>query len=56
MHAARARLLLSLAALGSFVLSVSLWFGGYEQEGIFVGLWVPTILALGAFVAPWRVR
>ena len=56
MHSDRARLLLSIAAVASFVLSVSLWFGGHEQEGIFVGLWVPTILALGAFVAPWRAR
>jgi hypothetical protein len=47
-----ARALILLGALVSFVLSVSLWFGGNEQQGIFVGLWVPSILALGAFVAP----
>jgi hypothetical protein len=34
----------------SFVLSVSLWFAGNRDEGVFVGLWVPSILALGAFV------
>lgn len=39
-----------LAAFASFVLSVSLWFGGSKEEGVFVGLWVPSILALGAFV------
>ncbi len=33
----------------SFALSVSLWFTGSEQQAIFVGLWVPSILALGAF-------
>lgn len=39
--------LLLLGAFVSFVLSVSLWFTGNHQEGIFVGLWVPSILALG---------
>jgi hypothetical protein len=53
---ARARLLLFLAAAVSFVLSVSLWFTGNELQGIFVGLWVPSILALGAIVAPARPR
>jgi hypothetical protein len=46
------RTLILLGALLSFVLSVALWFGGNEQQGIFVGLWVPSILSLGAFVAP----
>lgn len=45
-----ARGLVLLAAFVSFVLSVSLWFTGGEQEAIFVGLWVPSILALGALV------
>ena len=51
-----ARLLLFLAATASFVLSVSLWFVGNELQGIFVGLWVPSILALGAIVLPRSVR
>jgi hypothetical protein len=46
--------LVGIAALISFVLSVSLWFTGDEQEAIFVGIWVPSILALGAFAAPMR--
>jgi len=46
------RALFLLAALLSFGLSVGLYFTGSENEGIFVGLWVPSILALGAFVAP----
>jgi hypothetical protein len=46
------RSLLLLAAAISFVLSVSLWFAGNELQGIFVGLWVPSILALGAIVLP----
>jgi hypothetical protein len=44
-------LLLAAAAL-SFIGSVVLYFSGNETEGIFVGLWVPSILALGAFLAP----
>lgn len=40
-----------LAAFASFVFSVSLWFGGdadlNRQQALFVGLWVPSILALG---------
>lgn len=51
-RAATARGLFLLAAALSFVLSVALYFGGDESDGIFVGLWVPSILALGAFVAP----
>ena len=47
-----ARGLILLAALISFVLSVSLWFAGNELEGIFVGIWVPSIIALGAFILP----
>ena len=47
-----ARALILLAALLSFVLSVSLWFGGNERQGMFVGLWVPSILSLGALLAP----
>ena len=43
--------MLFLAAGGaSFVLSVVLWFGGDRERGQFVGLWVPSILALGALV------
>ncbi|HVM56500.1 MAG TPA: hypothetical protein VMT74_03480 [Gaiellaceae bacterium] len=45
-----AQLLILLAAAVSFVLSVTLWFGGHELQGIFVGLWVPSILSLGAMV------
>ena len=46
----RATLLIGLAAFASFLLSVVLWFGDQKEEGVFVGLWVPSILALGAFV------
>lgn len=49
-----ARGLILLAAFISFVLSVSLWFSGSEQEGVFVGIWVPSIISLGAFLIPRR--
>jgi hypothetical protein len=39
-----------VAAGMSFLLSVALWFGGSKEQGIFVGLWVPSILAFGAYV------
>ena len=52
----RARLLLLSAAAISFVLSVSLWFLGHKLQGIFVGLWVPSILALGSIVLPRTER
>jgi hypothetical protein len=38
--------LILLGAFISFVLSVSLWFTGSHDQAIFVGLWVPSILAL----------
>ena len=49
-----ARALFLAAALLSFALSVVLYFTGEHTDGIFVGLWVPSILALGAFLAPRR--
>lgn len=55
-HVRHARQLLIVATLISLALSVSLWFSGSEQEGIFVGLWVPSILALGGIVAPRSPR
>lgn len=49
-------LIILAAAFLSFLLSVSLWFGVFGDPdrllGIFVGLWVPSILALGALVSP----
>ena len=39
-----------LAAGASFLFSVYLWFNGSKEEGLFVGMWVPSILAFGAFL------
>ena len=34
-----------ILAFISFLYSVSLWFSGQKLEGIFVGIWVPSILS-----------
>ena len=43
-----------VAAAASLALSISLYFAGNDQSdklnGIYVGVWVPSILALGAFI------
>lgn len=42
---------LILGAAGiAFLLAVYLWFTGQKDAGVFVGLWVPSILAFGVFV------
>lgn len=55
-RATGSRSLVLLAAAISFLFSVSLWFFGNELQAIFVGLWVPSILALGAVVLPRAER
>jgi len=52
----KARALFLVAAGFSFLLSVSLWFLGNKEQGIFVGLWVPSILALGALMLAGKGR
>jgi hypothetical protein len=39
-----------VAAAISFFLSVYLWFSGSKDQGAFVGIWVPSILSLGALM------
>ena len=43
-----------LAAAGSLAMSVFLYFKGtgefHRLDGIYVGVWVPSILSLGAFL------
>lgn len=44
-----------IAAFASFVLSVSIYFQAGDDvlgrlNGIYVGIWVPSILALGSFI------
>ncbi len=51
----RAQFLFLIGAFGSFLFSVTLWFTGHRDEGLFVGMWVPSILALGCLMlAPTR--
>lgn len=50
----RAKMFFGAAAFISFVLSVYLWFVGQRETGLFVGLWVPSILSLGALLLAGR--
>ena len=40
----------------SFLYSVSLWFSGHKLEGIFVGIWVPSILAFAICIRQRRKK
>ena len=42
--------LILAAAFISFLLSVYLWFSEGKEQGLYVGLWVPSILAFGCFI------
>lgn len=50
----RAKNLFFLAAGMSFLFSVYLYFTGDKQNGIFVGIWVPSILSAGALLLGGR--
>jgi hypothetical protein len=39
-----------LAAVLALAVSVYLWFSGQRDEGLFVGLWVPSILAFATYI------
>ncbi len=39
-----------VAALISLIFSILLWFNGYKDQGLFVGLWVPSILGFGSYL------
>lgn len=52
-----ARWLIIAAAGISMALSVGIWFLADDQlAGIFVGTWVPSILALGALILPRKTQ
>ena len=51
-----AKLLILAAAAVSFLFSVYLWFLVDKEQGVFVGLWVPSILSFGALVTNGRGR
>ena len=43
-----------ILAFISFLYSVTLWFTGNKLEGIFVGIWVPSILAFSIAIRQRR--
>lgn len=45
-----------MAAFLSFLLSVGLFFSGDRERGIFVGIWVPSILSAGTLTLMGRDR
>ena len=32
------------------VLSIAIWFSGFKEEGLFIGIWVPSILGFGNYL------
>jgi len=46
----RPKALFVLAAGLSFLMSVYLFFTGSREQGIFVGIWVPSILSAGTLL------
>jgi hypothetical protein len=54
--ATKARIIFLIAAGLSFLLSVGLYFlAGDKQAGIYVGLWVPSILSAGILILGGRL-
>ncbi|MBL7789101.1 MAG: hypothetical protein JNL75_04620 [Chitinophagales bacterium] len=52
----KADILFLIAALISLVYAELLYFGGNKEDGLFVGLWVPTILSLSIFLKLLKKR
>lgn len=46
----QAKILFTIAAAASFLMSVYLWFNGQKEQGLYVGLWVPSILSFGTLL------
>ena len=46
----RRNYLILAAAFLAFLLSIFLWFSGQPKEGIFTGVWVPSIITFGIFI------
>lgn len=46
----RAKALFFAAAGISLMLSVSLWFTGHKEQGLYVGIWVPSICSAGSLI------
>ena len=39
-----------VAAFLSFVLAIYVWFTGDKNSGLFIGLWVPSLVALAGYL------
>ncbi len=50
----KSKALFGLAAFLSFVVSVYVWFRIDKDSGLFIGLWVPSILSLGTLMLSGR--
>ncbi len=48
MQRRRAAIIILMSAFASFLLSITLWFSGHHDQGLYVGLWVPSILSFGS--------
>ena len=42
-------LFILLAVTVSFAVSGFMWFNGYQTEGLFTAIWVPSILTFGIY-------
>ena len=51
MNLSRSEFLFNTAAILSLVSSITIWFMGYKDAAIFIGLWVPSIIGWMNFVA-----
>lgn len=38
------------AAVISMIFSIYLWFSGQQDAGLYVGLWVPSIIGFGCYI------
>ncbi len=47
---AKSKMFFFAAAGISYALSIYLWFSGERERGLFVGIWVPSILSAGALL------
>jgi len=50
------KIIIVIAAGLSFLLSVYLWFKGHKEQGLFVGIWVPSILSMGTLILSPGIR
>lgn len=39
-----------VAAIISLIIAIYVWFTGDRESGLFIGLWVPSLLALATYL------